>query len=418
VVKLGVIKTGGGDGTVKSDVGGIDCGATCSADYAPGTTVTLTATPAPGWVFGGWQGACSGTGPCTVTMDVNRDVSAVFTEPPDAAKRLAVTLSGPGTGKVVVTTPAGSVECSSTCTHDFPGGTTVTLNASPGTASEFGGWSGDCLGFLTCTLTMNRVHSVTATFGNAPGTPKTLSVSRSGTGSGSVAIVYSGGFSDCLIAVCSRDFPNGMQVSLAATPSSGSTFVGWTGDCSGAGACRLTMDQNHAVAAVFALATATLTVTTTGSGSGTVLSSPPGIECGSTCVHDYTIGTGVTLTATAAPGSTFAGWGGPCSGLGGCTVALGSAQAVSATFERTPVAPPTTTPAPPAPVACVVPTVKGKTLAAAKRKISAGHCRTGNVTTAKSKTVAKGKVVSQRPSAGKRLQAGAKVSLVVSRGRR
>jgi serine/threonine-protein kinase len=69
-------------------------------------------------------------------------------------------------------------------------------------------------------------------------------------------------------------------------------------------------------------------------------------------------------------------------------------------------------------VRCVVPNVKGKTLAAAKRKITAGHCRTGSVTKAKSKTVAKGKVISQSPRAGKRLARGAKVNLVISRGKR
>src|SRR5438046_6968872 len=40
-----VSKTGTGRGTVASSPAGINCGATCSASYNSGTTVTLTATP-------------------------------------------------------------------------------------------------------------------------------------------------------------------------------------------------------------------------------------------------------------------------------------------------------------------------------------------------------------------------------------
>jgi hypothetical protein len=74
--------------------------------------------------------------------------------------------------------------------------------------------------------------------------------------------------------------------------------------------------------------------------------------------------------------------------------------------------------APPPPVRCAVPNVKGKPLARAKRKITAGHCKTGKVTTAKSKTVKKGNVIAQKPKPGTKLARGAKVNLTVSRGRR
>jgi pimeloyl-ACP methyl ester carboxylesterase len=61
-------------GTVKSDVGGINCGATCSAVYAgsPTTTsptiVTLTATPASGYTFSGWSGSGASAGSCTTQL--------------------------------------------------------------------------------------------------------------------------------------------------------------------------------------------------------------------------------------------------------------------------------------------------------------------------------------------------------------
>ena len=53
---------------------GIICGATCSASYASGTAVTLTATPATGSTFAGWSGGgCTGTGTCTVTVTAADD---------------------------------------------------------------------------------------------------------------------------------------------------------------------------------------------------------------------------------------------------------------------------------------------------------------------------------------------------------
>jgi endo-1,4-beta-xylanase len=80
-----------------------------------------------------------------------------------------------------------------------------------------------------------------------------------------------------------------------------------------------------------------LTVTKSGSGSGTVTSSPSGINCGSTCSASYASGASVTLTATPASGSTFAGWSGACNGTATCTVSMTAARSVTATFNATAV---------------------------------------------------------------------------------
>jgi phospholipase C len=66
-------------------------------------------------------------------------------------------------------------------------------------------------------------------------------------------------------------------------------------------------------------------------GSGNVTSSPAGINCPSTCTASFTSGTDVTLTATAASGSNFTGFGGACSGPA-CALVLASNESVSATF--------------------------------------------------------------------------------------
>jgi subtilisin family serine protease len=81
----------------------------------------------------------------------------------------------------------------------------------------------------------------------------------------------------------------------------------------------------------------TLTVGKSGTGSGSVTSSPAGINCGATCSHAFADGTPVTLTATPATGSSFAGWsGGGCSGTSTCVVTLNESTSVTATFMRIP----------------------------------------------------------------------------------
>jgi len=76
-----------------------------------------------------------------------------------------------------------------------------------------------------------------------------------------------------------------------------------------------------------------LSVNKTGTGSGTASSTPAGIACGVTCATDFDYGTMVTLTATAATGSTFDGWNGEgCTGSGTCVVTMSAARSVTANF--------------------------------------------------------------------------------------
>ena len=81
---------GTGRGTVTSEPAGISCGITCEATFAKGTEVTLTATPATGVTFAGWDGACAATtiategedsdpATCTLVADGVLDVTATFT---------------------------------------------------------------------------------------------------------------------------------------------------------------------------------------------------------------------------------------------------------------------------------------------------------------------------------------------------
>ena len=81
---LSVQKTGRGSGTVTSGPSGINCGKDCSARYIHGTSVGLSAQPAAGSIFMGWNGeGCSGKGACSVTVTGSHQVTAQFdTEKP------------------------------------------------------------------------------------------------------------------------------------------------------------------------------------------------------------------------------------------------------------------------------------------------------------------------------------------------
>ena len=180
----------------------------------------------------------------------------------------------------------------------------------------------------------------------------TLSVSLTGTGSGTVTS-DTGGIS-CL-PDCSFGYTSGTDVTLTAAADTGSEFTGWTGaGCSGTGTCTVSMDQAHSVGAEFTNTsptptTRTLTVVKSGGGSGTVTSDPAGIDCGSDCSAGFPHGTSVTLTATPASGSTFAGWEGEgCSGTGPCTVAMDRVREVTSIFglAATPSTPPADGPGP------------------------------------------------------------------------
>ncbi len=154
-----------GNGSVSSSPSGINnCRGTCSALFAANTTVTLTASPDSGWSFGGWGGACSGTGTCQVTMDANKSVTATFSQNPV----LTVNVSGTGSG-TVTSSPAG-INCGSVCSASFARDTQVVLTATPDAVSTVSSWSGcDSVSQdkRTCTVRMTGNRTVTVTFTRA-----------------------------------------------------------------------------------------------------------------------------------------------------------------------------------------------------------------------------------------------------------
>ena len=64
---------------------------------------------------------------------------------------------------LVTSTPAG-INCGTDCTESYARGTSVQLRANPAPGTFFVGWSGACTGTGACTVVMNDVRNVTATF--------------------------------------------------------------------------------------------------------------------------------------------------------------------------------------------------------------------------------------------------------------
>ena len=146
----------------------------CTLRYANNTSVRLTATASPGSAFKEWRNACTGTNPsCTVRMDANKAVRAVFRRTTTTSFRLNVTGGGDGSG--TITSQAGltpSINCvlnggatpSGTCGGNYASGTSVTLAAAAAAGHSFTGWNGDCSGTGTCVVAMSANRSVTASF--------------------------------------------------------------------------------------------------------------------------------------------------------------------------------------------------------------------------------------------------------------
>jgi hypothetical protein len=239
--------------------------------------------------------------------------------------------------------------------------------------------------------------------------PDTYAVSVTKLGAGTGTVTANGAtISECGAATCTTTLIAGTST-FVATPAPDSEFAGWGGACSGTSTiCTVTVDGPKSLSATFNKKSYSVSMTKMGSGTGTVTANGTTIsECGAaTCTATFTSGTSATFVATAAPDSNFAGWAGACSGTSpACTITVDGAKSITATFSKKP----------PPPLRCVVPSLKGKTIAGARTALKNARCALGRVTYAYSK-VKKGHVISQRPAARTIRPRGSLVQIVVSYG--
>jgi C1A family cysteine protease len=241
---LTVSKTGTGSGTVTSTSpdSQINCGSSCSGQYASGTSVTLSAQAASGSTFTSWSGCTSTSGTtCTVTMPSNATtVTATFTANP-TTYTLTVSKTGTGSGAVTSTSPDTQINCGSSCSGNYASGTSVTLSAQPASGSIFTSWSGCTPTSSTpCTVTVNsNPTTVTATFtasGSTAPVLTSLSPSSAVAGGGGFDLTVNGSnfvYGSTVLwnnISCPTTFQSSTQLKVQA--STIATYVGVAGTAS------------------------------------------------------------------------------------------------------------------------------------------------------------------------------------------
>jgi hypothetical protein len=245
--------------------------------FLDGTDITLTATPAPGWVFLRWEGAVTGSeNPTSLLMDANYSVRAVFAR----ASNYTLTMSVMGAG---TTSPApGSTV--------YAENSKVTLAAYPASGWVFDHWEGAVTGSQNpANITVNSDLAVTAVFVQ---NPKRLTLNVVGNGS-------------LNLPPGTYTYNAGTQITLTAYPAVGWKFAGWQGSLTGdQNPASLLLDIDRSVTAVFVTAEYALTIETRGEGQ---MDPEPG-------VYIYGAGVRVRLNATPEPGWMFSHWEGDISG--------------------------------------------------------------------------------------------------------
>ena len=301
-----------------------------TATYAGGTSVTLTATPATGFDFAGWTGALAGvTNPATLKMLGNTSVVANF-----------IPHGSGGSGTILREfwlNVTGNTISSLTSSPGYPNspsgsGQLTSLDGPVNTADNFGSrirgyihppisgaytfWlASDDNGDLLLSTSDNPASATRIAFVADWTNPHEWTKSASQQ-SATINLVAGQKY---YIEVLQKDATGGDNVSVA-----------WQGP----GIAQAVIAGTYLSPFIVQGATTqSLTVVKAGTGTGTITSTPAGISCGTACTTSFAITASVTLVASPASGSTFAGWTGACTGTATCTVAMSAARSVTATFN-------------------------------------------------------------------------------------
>lgn len=181
------------------------------------------------------------------TYDDSLSGTDVFVAKFGAVDQYLLTVNLIGLGQVI--SHDGGIDTSFDNSQVYDAGTKVVLEATPATSYLFGGWGGDVYSTETSvTVTMNSDKVITAKF--APeGTIYTLTVLKSGSGSGTVTsddeAINCG-------TVCTQTYASGTLIKLTAAADENSSFQGWSGDISATTATvPVIINGNMTVIAVF-----------------------------------------------------------------------------------------------------------------------------------------------------------------------
>jgi hypothetical protein len=268
--------------------------------------------------------------------------------------------------------------------------------------------AGDLNGDSKPDLAVAQGSGISVLLNTASGPANVLSAAVSSTGPDIGGTVFSQPPQIMCGDDCSATYLPGTLVTLLTQVIPGYVWTGWSGDCTGMGACVVDMNADHSVVANFSATTATFTlnIVFAGNGLGAVASGFPPSWCPSGCSISLPPGATANLVATPATGSTFSGWSGA-----GCTprmiecdLTMNSDATVTVTFNST------------GPVHVAVPNVVGMSQGTATTTITLAGLTVGTVTMQSSATVLPGSVISEGPAAGTNVWTGSAVNLVVSSG--
>lgn len=256
---------------------------------------------------------------------------------PSGASVFALAFTGASAPSVTLTDPNGDSYAATDGVFDAPGnGYAVTRDA---TTTYFllnqpvgGNW----------TVTVDDGSAPVTGVQQAQGLPDP-NVAASVTGSGSERTLHWSldPIPGQTVTFVAADGATSQQLITTSDPSGSTQFTPAPGPA-GTRTVHAVVSQNGfprkeiAALATFDVADSTpvaLTVTRDGTGQGSVTSQPSGIDCGSNCTTLLAKGGTATLTAAPVNGSTFAGWGGACSGTDStCQLTLDGDRQVTASF--------------------------------------------------------------------------------------
>lgn len=126
-----------GAGTVLIDEVDLSCRDSCTARVGRDVTVRLVAEPDAGAGFAGWGQACSGLDECTLRMDSDVEVSAMFSN-----NVLALRFDGDGDGSARIVPP--DVTCSDDCGEAFSAPLNASISVTTADGTSVRGWGGAC----------------------------------------------------------------------------------------------------------------------------------------------------------------------------------------------------------------------------------------------------------------------------------
>ncbi|TVR18423.1 MAG: hypothetical protein EA391_02275 [Balneolaceae bacterium] len=259
-----------------------------STEYPDGSVLELTAKPDNGWVFLEWQGDLEGNdNPQTLTMDEAKNVTAVFVR-----DKFEIEIHTDGEGQVdieVIEEPAKDV---------YPFETVLQLTAKASDGWEFIGWEGDLDGNENpVTFTVDDNVSITAVFERQN---FQLNIETEGEGTVDAMVVDD---------PSKTAYPFETVVELTAEANEGWEFTRWEGDLSGSNNPEeILMDGDKNITAVFSREEFNVNVTIEGEGDVDIeIVEEPAKQ-------SFPFETVIELTAVAANGWEFSGWGGELDG--------------------------------------------------------------------------------------------------------